>query len=199
MKHLFLVLIFFFCTSFGFAQHPDSLKQYRLQYLAKQLGVSMDKAKQVASIQEQYKQDFKILLSKQNLKGAQSEQFQNLVLNKYKRLSVVLTTSQLTKLLSKTELQQVDPIYRKQFELSQNELKNRRIAQIDSSDKNSLEAKSSLVFRKYAQLINQTDKDPSLTVIERNKKIKTLIEARNQSIAAIISKHPETVPQSTAK
>lgn len=86
------------------AQKTDSLKNDRKQYLTEHLKLSSDQSKKVTGIEDQYKEQLNKIVGLKLTDPEKRARFLQLVDEKNKKLTEVLSEDQLKQLLPTTEL-----------------------------------------------------------------------------------------------
>jgi len=99
-----LLFVSLLSTNKSYAQQQDSLKQKKINYLTKVLSTDQQTAKQVASIMDSYKEDVKKVVSDATLSPETRRiKIDELITEKNKKLGLMLSTSQLEKIIPTTE------------------------------------------------------------------------------------------------
>jgi hypothetical protein len=106
MKKIYLFALFLILSisNRASAQEADSVKQHRITYLRKELGVPQAKATEVAQIIDNYKLKAKALSNNTSLTEEDKRfKFQELIDAKNASLTKILTEQQLQKIVPSTE------------------------------------------------------------------------------------------------
>ena len=105
--HFYIIsLIFILILSFSssYAQQQDSLKQKQIRFYIKVLNTRQDSAKQVALIMDSYKENVKKVIADATLsEGTRRIKIEGLIEDKNKKLGLILSPSQLEKIIPSTE------------------------------------------------------------------------------------------------
>ena len=107
MKKLTITLLISTAAFFSqkaHAQQADSLKQVRVNWLSKELSITQEKAQQVASIMDQYKENAKIAIDDKSLTQETLRAKMDLLIDeKNTKLKKILTEEQSSKIIPTTE------------------------------------------------------------------------------------------------
>jgi len=100
-------LIFIGATFFAtptYPQQPDSLKKAQVKYLSKDLSLPESSAAQVVTIMDNYKENAKKVASDKKLTPeGKKVKLDNLIIEKNKQLSLLLTDKQFNKIVPTSE------------------------------------------------------------------------------------------------
>jgi len=111
-----LIFISFLSFSSSYAQQQDSLKQKQIRFFSKVLNTKQDTAVQVSTIINSYKESLKKVIADATLsEDTRRVKINGLIEEKNKKLGLILSPSQLEKIIPSTERKRNQVNNTKQF------------------------------------------------------------------------------------
>ena len=185
MNYIITLAFVLLLSSSVSAQQAPRVQQSPVQAISKKAEINEEKAKEVAAVQDTYKAGLKAVMASNELNDeAKRQKIDELITEKNQKLSQILSSEELNKLLPASERIKTDPAFAKQFAEQQESYKKK--AALQKNDKPAPRPAISSpeqIERLYASQIKRVKADPNLSAEAKALKIKYLTKEKEAKLA----------------